>query len=147
MSLDSVKMQKLRHFAEALALTEASVFGRSLDSAEAAKSRFGETVSTGQGAATSSFAPQASQVVHRRERMYKQDAKHKLREKQKKEGLVDYAENASIHGINYVLERNVVAVSRYLIQIERESLQSGAAYHSQGFEDKNLGSSPCLLGQ
>ena len=27
------------------------------------------------------------------------------------------------------------------------SLQSGAARHSQGFEDKNLGSSPGLLGQ
>ena len=26
-------------------------------------------------------------------------------------------------------------------------LQSGAAYHSQGLEDKNLGSSPGLLGQ
>ena len=26
-------------------------------------------------------------------------------------------------------------------------LQSGTAYHSQGFEDKNLGSSPGLLGQ
>ena len=27
------------------------------------------------------------------------------------------------------------------------SVQSGAARHSQGFEDKNLGSSPGLLGQ
>ena len=27
------------------------------------------------------------------------------------------------------------------------NIQSGAAYHSQGFEDKNLGSSPGLLGQ
>ena len=27
------------------------------------------------------------------------------------------------------------------------SIQSGAAYHSQGFGDKNLGSSPGLLGQ
>ena len=26
-------------------------------------------------------------------------------------------------------------------------VQSGAAYQSQGFEDKNFGSSPCLLGQ
>ena len=26
-------------------------------------------------------------------------------------------------------------------------VQSGAAYHSQGFEDNNLGSSPGLLGQ
>ena len=48
--------------------------------------------------------------------MYEQDAKHKVRGKQKKEGVLDFAENASIHGINYVLERNVVAVSRYLVQ-------------------------------
>ena len=29
----------------------------------------------------------------------------------------------------------------------QRQVQSGAAYHSQGFEDKNLGSSPGLLGQ
>ena len=29
----------------------------------------------------------------------------------------------------------------------RDFVQSGAAYHSQGFEDDNLGSSPGLLGQ
>ena len=35
--------------------------------------------------------------------------------KQKKEGLEEYAEVASIHGINYIFERNVVAFSRYEI--------------------------------
>ena len=29
----------------------------------------------------------------------------------------------------------------------QQAVQSGAAHHSQGFEDKNLGSSPGLLGQ
>ena len=33
--------------------------------------------------------------------------------KQRKEGLEEYAEVASIHGINYIFERNVVAFSRY----------------------------------
>ena len=75
-------------------------------------------------------------------RMYEQDAKHKVREKQKKEGVVDYAENASIHGINYVLERNVVAVSRYLVHIEQESVHCWASRYSLGFEDEDLGTSP-----
>ena len=38
-------------------------------------------------------------------------------------------------------------VSRTGFQYLRGALQSGAAYHLQGFEDKNLGSSPGLLGQ
>ena len=43
--------------------------------------------------------------------MYEQDAKNKMRERPK-EGVADYAVVASIHGINYILERNVVAFSR-----------------------------------
>ena len=50
---------------------------------------------------------------------------------------------------------NFVRECRVKIQDAREGrlidggivLQSGAVYHSQGFEDKNLGSSPGLLGQ
>ena len=43
-------------------------------------------------------------------RMYEMNRKNK---KQRNEGLEDYAEVASIHGINYIFERNVVAFSRY----------------------------------
>ena len=42
--------------------------------------------------------------------MYDMNTKNK---KQKKEGLEEYAEVASIHGINYIFERNVVTFSRY----------------------------------
>ena len=45
-------------------------------------------------------------------KMYEQDAKSKSRGKQPKEGVADYAEVASVHGINYIFERNVVPISR-----------------------------------
>ena len=44
--------------------------------------------------------------------MYEQNAKNRAREKQKKEGVADYAEVASVHGINYIFEGNVVVFSR-----------------------------------
>ena len=37
--------------------------------------------------------------------------------------------------------------SKWEREWDTRSIQSGAAYHSQGFEDKNLSSSPTLLGQ
>ena len=54
--------------------------------------------------------------------MYEQDAKNRAREKQKKEGVADYAEVASIHGINYIFEGNVVVFSRYDKYVEQDSV-------------------------